>query len=405
MQSHPEHDPAAAGPQRPVAVTRRAGAKRGRAGFAAVVGVAALLAAACGSSSSSSSGTTATTTGATTASPTTTGGSTAPTTAGGATKSTLSVCVMVSSEGIEDHGFNQEAWSALQEAQKTNGVAIKYLEESGSVTWATMGSEFVSEGCKLIVGVSFDAAQEIQTLAKAQPNIKFALIDDTLTTPEPNAVSLVYQTQQAAFLAGYLSAGYSKAKTIGMYGNEPIPPVEAYLNGYYAGVQYYNSVNHTDVKTIGWNPKTKTGEFMGSFTDANKAQTIATQELQQGADIIYPVGLPNAAAAAVKAAGGASAGSVLWVDTDGCLSYPQYCSLQLTSVEKNITPSLYAVIESDISGQWKGGVYNGTLADNGVGLAPFHDFATKIPASLQAQVLALEAKVKSGAVNPDPYDS
>jgi basic membrane protein A len=373
-----------------------------RAGLTAVVGVAALLAAACGSSSSSTSVTTATTAATAASSPTTAAAPTGTT----ATKSSLTTCVMVSSEGIDDHGFNQEAWTALQEANKASGVPIKYLEESGSVTWATMGSEFVSEGCKLIVGVSFDTEEEIQTLAKSQPSIKFALIDDTLTTPEANAVSLVYQTQQAAFLAGYLSAGYSKAKTIGMFGNEPIPPVEAYLNGFYAGVQYYNQVNpKADVKTIGWNPKTKTGEFMGSFTDANKAQTIATQELQQGADIIYPVGLPQAAAAAVKSAGGVSAGSVLWVDTDGCLSYPQYCSLQLTSVEKNITPSLYSVIQSFITGKWKSGTYNGTLADDGVGLAPFHDFTSEIPASLQAQVTALEAKVKSGAVNPDPYDS
>jgi basic membrane protein A len=372
-----------------------------RAGCAAVIGVTVLLAAACGSSSSSSSNATTATTAVTPASSATTAVTPSGTTAA---KSTLSVCLMVSSEGIDDHCFNEEAWTALQEANKNNGVPIKYLEESGSVTWSTMGSEFVSEGCKLIVGESFDTEEEIQTLAKSEPDIKFALIDDSLTTPEPNAVSLVYQTQQAAFLAGYLSAGYSKAKEIGMFGNEPIPPVEDYLDGYYAGVLYYNKVNHADVKIIGWDPKTKTGEFMGSFTDANKAQTIATQELQQGADVIYPVGLPNAAAAAVKAAGGASAGSVLWVDTDGCLSYPQYCNLQLTSVEKNITPSLYAVIESDIAGKWKSGVYNGTLADNGVGLAPYHDFASKVPAALKAQVAALEAKVKSGAVDPDPYD-
>jgi basic membrane protein A len=376
-----------------------------RVGGAAVIGVAAVLLAACGSSgSSSSNATTATTSAATTASTVGSSSTTAAPSGTPAASSSLSVCVMVSSEGIEDHGFNQEAWSALQEAQKNFGVKIKYLEESGSVTWSTMGSEFVSEGCKMIVGVSFDAAQEVQTLAKAQPDIKFALIDDTLTTPEPNAVSLVYQTQQAAFLAGYLSAGYTKTKTVGMFGNEPIPPVEAYLNGFYAGVLYYNAANHTTIKTIGWNPKTKTGEFMGSFTDANKAQNIATQELTQGADIIYPVGLPQAAAAAVKAQGGASVGSVVWVDVDGCGSFPQYCNLQLTSVEKNITPSLYSVIESDVKGQWKGGTYSGLLANDGVGLAPYHDFASKIPASLQAQVAALEAKIKAGTVNPDPYD-
>jgi basic membrane protein A and related proteins len=377
-----------------------------RARLVPAIGALAVLVAACGSSGSSTSSAATT---ATTAAGTTAAGTTATTAASSsgtsATKSDMTACLMISNEGIDDHGFNAESWSALQEASKQYGISIKYLEESGSVTWATMGSEFVSEGCKFIVGEGFDTEEEIQTLAAANPSIKFALIDDSLTKSEPNAVSLVYQTQQAAFLAGYLSAGYSKAKAIGMFGNEPIPPVEDYLDGYYAGVEYYNKVNHASVKIIGWNPKTKTGEFMGSYTDTNKAQTIAAQELQQGADVIYPVGLPEAAAAAVKQAGGTSAGSVVWVDTDGCGAYPQYCDLQLTAVEKNITPSLFAVIKSAVDNKWKSGTYNGTLANDGVGLAPYHDFASKIPASLQKQVTALEAKIKSGAINPDPYSS
>jgi basic membrane protein A and related proteins len=322
-----------------------------------------------------------------------------------AATSKVSACLMISSEGLDDHGFNEEAWNALQEANKTFGVSIKYLSESGSVTWSTMGSEFVSEGCNFIVGEGFDTEEEIQTLAAANPTLKFALIDDDLTKPEPNAVSLYYETQQAAFLAGYLSAGYSKAKEVAEMGNEPVPPVEDYLDGYYAGVQYYNKVNHASVKVLGWNPVKKTGEFMGSFTDMNKAQTISAQELNQGADIVYSVGGQPGTAAAIKQAGGASSGdSMVWVDEDGCGGYPQDCGYQLTTVEKNITPSLYAVVKSDVNGTWKGGQYNGTLADNGVGLSSYHDYASKIPAALKAQVQALAAKVRAGTVNPDPYD-
>ena len=73
------------------------------------------------------------------------------------------------------------------------------------------------------------------------------------------------------------------------------------------------------------------------------------------------------------------------MDQDGCGPYPSDCPDLLTSVEKNITPSLYAVLKSDVLGTFKGsGEYLGTLADNGVGLAPYHSFASKIPASLQA---------------------
>jgi basic membrane protein A len=313
--------------------------------------------------------------------------------------SKISACLMIEGTTVDDHGFNQEAWGALQEASKNYGVKIKYLLESGSVSFGTIGSEFVQEGCTFIVGEGFDTESTLQSLAPANPSIKFALIDDTFTTPEPNATSLYYKTQQAAFLAGYLSAGDSKAKIVGELGNEPVPPVVDYLDGFYTGVMYYNKVNHASVKVIGWNAKKKTGEFMGSFTDENKSQTIASQELNQGADIVYSVGGQQGTAAAIQQAGGPGAGvSEVWVDQDDCKDL-------LTSVEKNITPSLYAVLKSDVLGSFKGGgEYLGTLADNGVGIAPYHSFASKIPAKLQAQVKALAAKVKSGAINPDPYD-
>jgi basic membrane protein A len=217
-------------------------------------------------------------------------------------------------------------------------------------------------------------------------------------------VSLVYKTQEAGFLGGYLAAGVTKAKTIGMFGNQPIPPVEDFLNGFYAGVQYYNTKHGATVKTIGWNPTTKTGVFMGSFTDTNKAQTITQQELQQGADIIYGVGLPNAVAAAVQQSGGAAAGNyMVWVDEDGCAPYPQYCNVQLTAVQKNITPSLYDVLQTVAKNTFTSGTYSGTLKNNGVGLAPYHDLASKVPASLDAEVKALQASVIAGTVNPDPY--
>ncbi|MCU1492636.1 MAG: family transporter substrate-binding protein [Acidimicrobiaceae bacterium] len=315
--------------------------------------------------------------------------------------SKVHACLMVSNVGIDDHGFNQEAWDALVQAHKTSGVSIKYLAESGSITYTTIGSEFISEGCNLIVGEGFDTANEIKTLATENPKVKFALIDDTLSSPLPNVSELVYHTDEAAFLGGYVAAATTKTKVIGMYGNEPIPPVVTYLDGFYAGVKYYDKINHANVQTIGFNPSNNTGEFMGSFSDTTKATTITQSELAQGADIIYPVGLPSTAAEAVKQYGH---GALMeFVDADGCPAYPALCSVQLTSVEKNILPTLFRVIESDVTGRYDSGIFRGTLRNNGVGLAPFHDLAKKVPAKVQAEVATLEKGIIQGKINYNPY--
>ncbi len=101
--------------------------------------------------------------------------------------------------------------------------------------------------------------------------------------------------------------------------------------------------------------------------------------LGEGADIIFPVAgsVGLGAASAVKEAG---AGNYMeWVDTDGCISAPQYCNLFITSVTKGITASVSAAVEKAAKGTFKGGNYTGDLADNGVGISPFHDFASRDP--------------------------
>ena len=65
---------------------------------------------------------------------------------------------------------------------------------------------------------------------------------------------------------------------------------------------------------------------------------------------------------------------MIWVDTDGCVSAPQYCPVFLTSVIKNLTDSVTKYVTAAAGGTFPTGSYIGTLANKGTGLAPFHDF-------------------------------
>jgi basic membrane protein A and related proteins len=353
---------------------------------------AALAVTACASSSSTS-----------TAAGTAATGSSA---SSAASNAGFSACIMISETGIADHSFNQAAWAAMTEAKSKLGITIKYLEQSGTVDFSTIGAEFVQDDCSMIIGVGFDTETTIDTLAKENPSIKFAVIDDTLTTAEPNAVSLVYETNQASFLGGYLAAGMSKSGTVGVYGNEAIAPVELYMSGYVYGVEYYNKVHGTDVKVIGWNPTSGSGQFVGSFTDVNQGKLITQAEIQQGADVIFAVAGPidEGTVEAMQAAGGPTAGYyTLWVDSDGCETNPDACGELLSTVQKNIQPSLYQVIEKTVTGSFPKGDYLGTLTDDGVGLAPYHQLAGKVPSALQKEVTALEKSVAAGTIAVKAY--
>ena len=353
---------------------------------------AAAVVAACGSPASSTSA----------------ASSSASSSAGSSTasNSSFTACILISNEGLDDHSFNQAAWAAETEAKAKLGINIKYLEESGSVSDMTLGQQEVQDGCNLITGVGFNFETTVDTLAKEHPSVKFAVIDDTLTTPEPNATSLTYETDQASFLGGYLAAGMTKTGTVGVYGNEAIAPVELYMTGYVEGVDYYNKVHKASVKVIGWTPTSKTGQFVGSFTDVNKGKQISEAEIQQGADIIFGVAgdIDQGTVEAMNAAGGAAKGYyTLWVDSDGCASNPSSCDEILSTVQKNIQPSLYDVIAQTVHGSFPKGVYYGTLDNSGVGLSPYHDFSKTVPSALQSEITALEKEVASGTVKISSY--
>jgi basic membrane protein A len=362
----------------------------------AVVAATALVLTACSSSSSSSSKSS--------------GGSAAAST--GASSSAVpqhpdfSACLMISATGIADHSFNEQAWGALTQAKTKYGITIKYLAQSGSTDYPTLGAQFVQAGCSMIIGVGFNTATTINTLAPQNPNIKFALIDSTLTTKVTNATSLTYQTDQAGFLGGYLAAGLSKSGTVGVYGNEAIPPVELYMTGYVYGVQYYNKIKNASIKVIGWDPVKQTGQFVGSFTDVNKGKLITEAEIQQGADVIFPVAGPIDAgtATAIRAAGGPKSNYyMLWVDSDGCVSNPDTCDVVVSTVQKNIQTSLNDVVSKTVEGNFPAGSYLGTLTNDGVGLAPYHDLSSNVPAALQTEITKLKTDVASGQVKVQAY--
>ncbi len=52
---------------------------------------------------------------------------------------------------------------------------------------------------------------------------------------------------QDGFLGGYLAAGMSKTGKVATFGGQKLPTVTIYMDGFWDGVQYYNSQHHTHV--------------------------------------------------------------------------------------------------------------------------------------------------------------
>jgi basic membrane protein A and related proteins len=361
----------------------------------AVLTVAGLLAAACGSSTSNSSGSSS-------------ASAKASSTASASTAGKFLGCMVTDTGGIDDRSFNASSWQGMQEAAAANPskISVKYLQSTTQSDYTPNINTFIGDKCGIVVTVGFLMAQATQTASKANASSKFAIVDNSYTPALTNVDALLFNTVQDGFQGGYLAAGMSKTGKVATFGGEKLPTVTIYMDGFYDGVQYYNAKHGTHVSVLGWSEKTQNGSFTGDFTNQTNGQNLTQTFITEGADVIFPVA-GNVGLGAAKAVqnADASAGSqkvnMEWVDTDGCISAAQYCKYFITSVTKGIQPAVKNAVVTASNGSFKGGNYIGTLANGGVTLAPYHDFASKIPAALKAEVIALKAGIISGKI-PTP---
>jgi basic membrane protein A and related proteins len=317
--------------------------------------------------------------------------------------------------GVNDKSFNALGWKGVTDAISQLGVDGKYLESTQQSDYAKNIQQMLTEKEDLIITVGFLLGVDTATAAKANLNTKFAIVDYTYPDCYPGAVEgtdcgsstdltnvrgLAFQTDQAAFLAGYLAAGMTKTGTVATFGGIQIPTVTIFMKGFQAGVKYYNQKHGTTVKLLGWDDAAQTGVFVGNFNSTDDGKNTATSMAQEGADIILPVAGPvGLGSAAYCQTSGLCL--IIGVDTDWFVSANEYASVELSSVQKKVDVAVFKSIQDVVNGKFTGGTVTYALADGGVDLAPYHNFDSQVPQSLKDEIAQAKADLISGAITVD----
>jgi len=367
------------------------------ASMTALVGAAAIVLAACGDAPQEDAESSAPVSA-------TAGESAAPqSSAETAVEADFQGCMVTDSGGVDDRSFNASAAAGLARAETELGITTSILESTAETDYGPNIDQLLADDCGLIVTVGFLLAGGTGEAAVANPDQNFALIDSTPTdaagepVDAPNVKPLLFNTAEAAFLAGYVAAGTTTSGMVATFGGIPIPPVTIFMDGFVDGVAYYNTEKGASVTVLGWDKAAQDGTFVGNFDDQTAGRTTAENFISQGADIIFPVAGPVGLGAAAAAQDSGTT-NIIWVDTDGFISAPDFGSIIITSVLKNIDAAVYDTIESAVNGEFDGTPYVGTLDNGGVGIAPYHDFEETVPAELKTEVEALQEAIIAGEV-------
>jgi len=314
-------------------------------------------------------------------------------------------CLVSDDGGFNDKSFNQSALEGMERAAEELGVTPIEVESRSANDYASNLENLVAEGCDFIVAVGFKLSADTVASALANPDVNYALIDDWAdadfdgVTDAPNIKPLMFDTVQAAYLGGYAAAAWSAQagiNKVGTVGGIKIPPVTIFMDGYADGVAKYNEDKGGSVSVVGWDVAAQDGSFTDNF-EANDVSKQAMQGvLDQGVDVLLPVGGPIYQSAAQAIREGGSNAVILGVDSDLAVADPDVADLVLVSILKRIDSAVYEATIQASGDDFDVAPYVGTLENEGVGLSGFGAFESQLPAGLLDELAALQEQIISG---------
>jgi basic membrane protein A len=313
--------------------------------------------------------------------------------ASGATASPSSIAVglVPDTAGLSDMAFNWLSYQGLLRAENELGIAGSVYTSTSDADYGPNLQKCVDDGNALCISVGFFTAEAIQMAATANPTVAFGLVDVELESYPANLRSMTFAADQAGYLAGTLAGLMSQSDVVGAVGGLEIPPVTVFTAPYRQGAECSNPQATVLV--------TYTNNFGDPLVGAQAAQDL----MAQGADVIFGVGgnMGNGALLTATQSGAWGIG----VDVD--VYYTVFISgtvpgadKLLSSAMKRLDNAVFNTIADVISGTFTSGVRTYDLAQDGVGLAPFHDAAPAVPDSVRGALARVESGLTNGVINP-----
>jgi len=323
------------------------------------------------------------------------GGCGAPAPTEPAEECTLRVGMVSDVGGIDDASFNQNTWEGLLMAEEELGVCAQFIESQAQADYEKNITEFAEQDYDLIITVGYLLGDATAKMAAEYPDVNFAIVDFAYDPPIPNVVGIVFATDGAAFLTGYLGSYWAHTQDpedpmLGYVAGMQIPTVEIFVAAHEAAAAYYNEQHDANVRI--------SGTYVGDFEAPDQGKIQGLSLIDEGADVIYGIGgkTGNGGITAATERGVWAVG----VDVDQYNTLPNEKDILITSTIKRMDNAVFGVVQSVLDGTFAGGgVYVGTLANGGVDMAPFHDFEDQIPDEIVAELDTIRAGIIDGTID------
>ena len=309
---------------------------------------------------------------------------------------------------IDDKSFNQGAWEGLTKYATEKGISYKYYQpqEAGTNAYLETIELAIEGGAKLIVCPGFLFEEPVYLAQEKYPDVHFVLLDGEPHNADyseyktgSNTMPILYEEDQAGFLAGYAAVKDGNTK-LGFLGGMAVPAVIRFGLGWVQGIEA--AAKEMNVKCdVQYN-------YTGQFAATPEAQAMAASWYNSGTEVVFGCGgaVGNSAMAAAEGKNqteGKFVAKVVGVDVD---QYSESDTV-ITSAMKMLANSVYDAITFYYDGTFKGGkTTTFSVANDGVGIAidnaKFDSFSRADYEEVYKKVQNNEYTISNDANEPNP---
>jgi basic membrane protein A len=296
---------------------------------------------------------------------------------------------------VDDHGLNQSAWEAVQQALD-EGLIHKsdFIETIDARDRAKNIRTFLENDYDLIVTVGVSMDEDTRLAADDWPDRLFIGVDQPAEESRPNLAALTFPEDQGGFLAGALAAFVTRTgKVAALCELEEIPSMWRACEGFRAGVRL---VNPELKPRIVYRLDNRPSDLL--FNDTAWGRDQALFVLRSGVDVLYAAGGESGRAALETA----TEKEILVIGADEDMYYQvDHTDFVLTSVVKLAAPKVHELIRLAVEGKFPGGEVKGEYA-----YSPFRELERLVPSSVREALESLRRSLADGSlptgVAPEP---
>lgn len=281
---------------------------------------------------------------------------------------------------ITDGTFNSAAYQGIKAAEKKYKIKVAVQENTTFAQSEAALLQFARQGYDVVIGHGFQFGDPAKKIHKRFPKTWF-IINTTKVAEAPNLASFDNRWGDAGYVAGAIAALVTKSGTIGHIGGIPVPVIKEYNEGFATGAKRFKP----NINVL--------SAYVGSFSDIAKGKEITLSMIERGADVVTATGNESVVGTiqAAKEKGVMAIGTAF----DSASFAPDtIVTTAIVRFDVNIDMAIGLVVSKKLEPK----NYLLGFNENGIDLAPYRNFESKISDADKAKIKQLVDDIKAGKV-------